>query len=198
MRFQYSVFLFCLFISNMLMSQRFQGGLRLAGTLSQIDGDDIYGFNKPGYEVAGFVAASLSTRTAIEMGIQYNVRGSLSDKNDVLRVSIGLHYIDIPILFIFKDWLIQDPAGDYYRMEFFGGSSIGRLISSNSYSGIHKDFKQTDVSWILGASYFWSKNWGGAAKYTRSISSLYQYSKNGGIIDLTGYYLSLGLKYKFN
>ncbi|MBK9108374.1 MAG: PorT family protein [Saprospiraceae bacterium] len=181
-----------------LVAQRFEGSLKIAGTLSQIDGDDIYGFHKPGYEIGGFVSARLSKTTALETGISYNLRGSHYSKNDLLRVAISLQYIDIPVLFVLRDWLNETGEDEYYQMEFFGGLSLGRLVGSSSLSGVDRDFKKTDVSYILGASYFWSKNWGGSAKYTRSFTSLYEYSKNGGFIQMTSYYLSLGLKYKFN
>lgn len=188
----------CCFFLSPLIGQRFQGGLKMAGTLSQIDGDDIYGFHKPGFELGGFVAAKLSDKTALETGIQYSVRGSLSSKNDLLRVSIGLQYIDVPLVFVIRDWIKESAETDYYQMEFFGGISGGRLIGSSSYTGVDKEFKKNDLSWLLGTSFYWSENWGATAKYTRSFTSLYTYSKNGGFIDMTSYYLSLGLKYKFN
>ncbi|MBK8955992.1 MAG: PorT family protein [Saprospiraceae bacterium] len=184
--------------TQVIHSQRFEGGLKLAGTLSQIDGDDIYGFHKPGYEAGVYVAAGLSKSTALETGISYNLRGSHYSKNDLLRVAFSLHYIDVPVLFVLRDWMTEKDGKEYYQMEFFGGLSVGKLIGSSSLSGVDEDFNKTDVSYILGASYFWSKNWGGSAKYTRSFTSLYEYSKNGGLVQMTSYYLSLGLKFKFN
>lgn len=195
---RFCIFVFIFILTQTLVAQRFEGSLKIAGTLSQIDGDDIYGFHKPGYEFGGFVTAMLSKTTALETGISYNLRGSHYSKNDILRVAISLQYIDIPILFVLKDWMKDNGDDEYYQMEFFGGLSLGRLVGSSSLSGVDRDFKKTDVSYILGASYFWSKNWGGSAKYTRSFTSLYEYSKNGGFIQMTSYYLSLGLKYKFN
>lgn len=196
LRFSFPVIMFI--FTQAIVAQRFEGGLKLAGTLSQIDGDDIYGFHKPGYEIGGYVSARLSKSTALETGISYNLRGSHYSKNDVLRVAFSLHYVDIPIVFMIKDWIHDAGDEEYYQMEFYGGLSLGRLVGSSSLSGVDKDFNKTDVSYILGASYFWSKNWGGTAKYTRSFTSLYEYSKNGGFIQMTSYYLSLGLKYKFN
>ncbi len=177
-------------------AQRFSAGLQFAGQLSQIDGDDAFGFNKAGYGAGGFVSAKLSRTTALEVGLGYSLRGSRSGKNEFLRVAIDLHYVEVPILFIVHDWQNRRQEMEYYQMEFFGGIALGRLISSSSLTGVDKDFNKKDVSWILGAGYRWSPRWGGFLKYTRALNSLYGYSKNGVPVDLTSYFLSLGLKVK--
>ena len=194
--------IFCTLLMSVLIlrvqSQRFEAGFKVAGCLSQIDGDDILGFNKPGYELGIFTAARLSPATSLELGIQYNLRGSHYGKNDPVPIRFDLHYVDIPLLFILKDWLQEDQGKSYYRMSFFGGFSVGRLISSSSLTGLDQEFNKTDISWILGTTYNWSPNWGITGKYTRSLSSLYTYSKNAREIRMISYFISLGLNYKFN
>ncbi len=180
-----------------VQSQRFESGFKASGCLSQIDGDDILGFHKPGYEVGVYTSARLSPTTALELGINYSLRGSRYGKNDPVPVSFDLHYIDIPILFVLKDWMQTENDQEFYRMSFFGGFSIGRLISSSSLSGLDKEFNKTDVSWILGTAYNWSPSWAATGKYTRSLSSLYNYSKNGNEIRMISYFISLGLRYTF-
>ena len=198
MRFHIDHFCFAVlvFALSPACAQRFSAGLQFAGNLSQIDGDDVYGFNKAGYGAGGFVSAKLSRSTALEVGLGYSLRGSRSGKNEAIRVEIDLHYFEVPVLFVVHDWPNRKEEKEYYQMEFFGGIALGRLISSSSLTGVDKDFNKTDVSWILGAGYHWSPRWGGFLKYTRALNSLYRYSKGGVPVDLTGYFLSLGLKVK--
>lgn len=192
-------FIALLYLSfNSLEAQRFGGGLKIAGTLSQIDGDDVYGFNKLGFETGVFGSARLSKIIDLEIHFSYNQRGSRSTAEDPMLVKINLNYLDVPIFFVVKDWLITEDNKEYYRMHFLGGLSLGRLISSSSITGIDEDFKKTDFSWILGANYYYSRSWGIAAKYTRSFNSLYNYSKSNQLIKMNSYFISLGLIYKFN
>ncbi len=189
---------FCLIVDTQLIAQRFGGGLTLSASLSQIDGDDVLGFNKFGFQAGVYGQARLSKITNLEIHFSYSQRGSRSTADDFSAVKIDLNYLEVPLLFIVKDWLITEKDKDYYRMHFLGGFSFGRLISSSSLTGIDKDFKTTDISWILGARYFYKSNWGISAKYTRSLTPLHQYSNSGRTIKMISYFISLGLNYSFN
>ena len=179
-------------------AQRFGGGLKLSGTLSQIDGDDVYGFHKPGFEIGIFGKTRLTKIFDIEIHFSYNQRGSQSTISDIQQVEFNLHYVDIPLLFVLKDWLNVEKEKEYYHMNFFAGFSIGRLISSSSLGGLDKDFRKTDFSWILGATYFYAQNWGVTGKYTRSLTSLFERAVGNGQVKMISYFISLGLVYKFN
>jgi hypothetical protein len=185
-------------LPNIIDAQRFGGGITLAGTLSQIAGDDVYGFHKGGFELGIYGRAQLSEISDLEIHFSYNQRGSQSTSTDYSIVDINLHYIDVPVLFVLKDWPEAEGDKKFYHMNFFGGLSAGYLISSNSLTGVDKNFNKTDISWILGASYFNSKNWGFTGKYTRAISALYKYAKPNVEVEIISYFISLGLNYKFN
>lgn len=192
-----SLFLTFLFNITLISAQRFDAGLKLGGTLAQIDGDDLYGFHQPGFYSGAYVSAKLASTTALEIGLSYCTRGSRYSKNDVSRAFFRLNYLEVPILFVIKDWKNEKSGMDYYRMNFFGGLSIGRLISSNSLTGVDAEFNKTDVSWILGTTFFWNQHWGISGQYTRSFNSLYDYTKNNSRIGMISYFISLGLNYKF-
>lgn len=180
-----------------ISAQRFDAGLKIGGTLAQIDGDDLYGFHQPGFYSAAYVSAKLTNSTALEIGLSYCTRGSRHSKDDISRAFFRLNYLEVPVLFVIKDWKNEKSGMEFYRMNFFGGLSIGRLISSNSLNGLDEEFNKTDVSWILGTTFFWSQHWGVSGQYTRSFSSLYNYSKNNSQIEMISYFISLGLNYKF-
>jgi len=187
-----------LLFSNILESQTFGGGLQVSGCLSQIDGDKVFGFHKPGYQLAVYGNAKISKITDLEIQFSYNQRGSRSTKNDLYDIKFNLNYLDVPILFVVKDWINVEADQEYYRMHFFGGFSVGKLISSSSFSGVDKDFKPFDFSWLGGLKYFYSENWALTARYTRSILPIYIYSDGNREIKMISYFISLGLNYKFN
>ncbi len=178
--------------------QRFGGGLKIAASLSQIDGDDVYGFNKFGFEAGMYGKARISRITDLEINFSYSQRGSRSTSDDFSAVKINLNYLEIPVLFIVKDWLTTEKEKEYFRMHFFGGFSAGRLISSSSLTRIDEDFERTDISWILGVKYYYAPNWAVTGKYTRSFTPLYEYQNSGRNIKMISYFISLGLNYAFN
>lgn len=71
---------FVLFSTNILESQIFGGGLQASGCLSQIDGDKVFGFHKPGYQLAVYGTARISKITDLEIQFSFNQRGSRSTK----------------------------------------------------------------------------------------------------------------------
>lgn len=186
------------FFVNGMNAQRFGGGIHLAGVLSQIDGDDAYGFNKAGFEAGVYGKAKLSRISDLEIHFSYNQRGSRSTIDDIRVVKFNLNYIDIPVLFVLKDWLNAEGSPEYYRMNFFGGLSVGRLISSSSLTRLDEDFRKTDLSWIVGTTYFYARSWGITAKYTHSITPLYVFPQGNRQVKMISYFISLGLNYSFN
>lgn len=196
-RYNLLLILYSIFILNPLDGQRFGGGLTLAGTLSQIDGDDIYGFNKLGFQAGIYGKARFSKNIDLEIHFMYNQRGSRSTAEDPSQIKFTLNYIDVPVLLVIKDWLNTEKSSEYYRMHFFGGISTGYLMSSDSYSHLDEDFRKNDFSWILGASYFYHPRWAITGRYTRSFTSLYTRNVGGRPIEMISYFISLGLNYKF-
>ena len=194
------IILFFTVISNELSAQnspRFSSGVAAYFNAAQIDGDEIAGFNRFGYTVGAFGRARLKKNMDLGLEIKYSTRGSRYGKNDPPIVNIGLKYIEVPVLFIIKDWLKEDEKNKFYKMEFLGGLSAARLISSSSLNNIHPEFKKFDLSWTAGFSYFTTKHFAYAARYTRSFTPVYSYEKNGQNIRLISYFISLGLEYKF-
>lgn len=194
----FSALLVVLLSKNPLESQTFGGGIQAAGCLAQIDGDKVFGFHKPGYQVAVYGTARISKITDLEIQFSFNQRGSRSTKNDLTDIKFTLNYLDVPVLFVVKDWMNLEADQEYYRMHFFGGFSVGKLVSSSSFSGVDKDFKPFDFSWLAGLKYFYTENWALTARYTRSLLPIYKYPDGNREIKMISYFISLGLNYKFN
>ena len=178
--------------------QRFFGGIKAGMNFAQIDGDGVFGFNKFAYN-AGFMGGfKLKKITELQIEMLYSLRGSRYGRHDPPFTQFSLHYLEIPVIFCVKDWLNEEGETPYYRMQFQGGFSFGRLINSSSYSGDDQYFKKNDLSWIGGINYYYTRNWAVSARYTSSLTPLYRYIKNGQSIKMISYFISLGLNYRFN
>jgi len=162
------------FCSQNINAQSIFGASIVAGAnISQMTGDFDGGFNKIGLH--GGLKASVRTgfRSEMGIGILYDQRGSRN------RPALGfdpfkikLDYIMVPVTYTFKDWYQEDDG--FYKMHFTGGLAYGRLFQSSQEGGrllneCLADFRQNDVSWMLGASYFWSEHWGATLYHTRPL-----------------------------
>jgi len=141
--------------------------------ISQMTGDFDGGFNKIGLHGGLKASVRLGFRTEMGVGIVYDQRGSrnrprLGDE----PFKIKIDYIMVPVTYTFKDW--YDEEEGFYKIHFTGGLAYGRLFQRSQEGGrlfdeCLADFRQNDVSWMLGAGYFWSKHWGATLYHTRPI-----------------------------
>ena len=127
----------------------FDAGIIAGGCFSQIDGDGVAGYHKFGFNAGGRVHVNFSERIAGTLELLFVQRGSYSSFNG-LRYQ--LNYVDIPVLFTYKDWFVQKGKTNFARVSISGGLSYGRLvggaISPNASMSID-DLKKYDLSGIL-------------------------------------------------
>lgn len=177
---------------------RFTGGLHSDLNLSQIDGDAVRGYNRIGLQAGAYGQARLKEKMAFGLEFNYSQRGSKSVKSNAPIVDIRMNYLEVPVYFLFKDWKVSNESGkEYYKMHFMGGISFGRLFSSNSLTGVDKEFRNNDLSWFAGFRYFYARHWAFEGRYTRSLTSLRTNIINGEATSMISYFISLGLVYQF-
>lgn len=115
----YEIFLFKAF------GQYFDAGVRLGMTASQISGDHLAGFNKPGLTGGVFVALAYKNNYFFRLEMNYIEKGSMGlahpDKGIYDSYKLRLNYLEVPILF-----------GYQYQEKYSvsAGLSIGYLIRS--------------------------------------------------------------------
>ena len=90
-----SFFIFILFLSPLLIQgQNFKAGIRFGICGSQVNGDNLSGFNKAGIVAGAFVNRNLSKPFNMQMEIVYIQKGSrkpTDDANSYYRLRV--HYI---------------------------------------------------------------------------------------------------------
>ncbi len=183
-----------------LFSQKFGGNLIMGFNASQIDGDQLAGYNKVGFCAGIGTNYELKEPWQINVDFLFSQRGSQSklfpDEYEPIR-KLTLNYIELPVYVSYKDWKIKDEG--YYKAEGFAGVSLGRLISVKNSLGekdINQDnFLKNDLSYLIGAKFNFNKNWGVSFRYTRSFTRLYK-SPIDGRKSLLSYFLNFNLIYK--
>jgi hypothetical protein len=123
--------------------------------------------------------------TTIEL--LYSQRGAQNELflDNVVNFSLTLHYIEVPVLFHYKDWQATDGRGeDFYRVSFDGGLSYARLMDVgvrddlSFIEAVAPDFlEDNDLSIVLGATFYTSSHFGIQFRWVRSLIPVYQPSK---------------------
>ena len=178
--FFFVTFLFFGIQSGFLIAQsKFTGGFIAGGSVSQMTGDEAYGYNKLSYLVGVKAGYKFDNRFNLEVEFLYNTKGSARSnrfKDYSPYWTIELNYIEIPVLAGYKDWLDED---GYYHLIFYGGLSYGNLINSKvtnlKYKPlIENKLNKNDLAFILGATYYINKNLGVTGRYNRSITKVWE------------------------
>ncbi|MEM9887677.1 MAG: outer membrane beta-barrel protein [Bacteroidota bacterium] len=138
--------------------QRFHAGIISGLNLAQIDGDNYRGYNKAGFMIGLQGIVLLSPNTELAMELSFSQKGSKGSYTGVLTDQKGrvirLNYAEVPLLIRFE------LPNKLVKLE--GGFSFARLVQTGiterpkwveySYTAIENDFKDHEISWILGGS----------------------------------------------
>ena len=119
------IVLFVVFYKPM-EAQRFQGLLVLGGNLSQIDGDEVYGFRRFGLNTGVGVLAPLGKTGQWQLSLEvlYSQKGA-RETDEPFPYDCRLHYIDLPLMVHFHDL-----RGGW---TFGIGFQYGRLLKINEH-----------------------------------------------------------------
>lgn len=105
-----------------IQAQRIHAYVTSGVTMSQIEGDELKGFKKVGFNggVGALTAISHNGRWGLSLEAMYAQRGAYNGTGDPYSIKLTLDYIEIPLLVHF-----QDPYGG---MLFGVGLDYGRLV----------------------------------------------------------------------
>ncbi len=140
---------------------------------SQIDGDQLAGFNKAGYQVGIATGIELNNKMDLTAEFIFSHRGASSsiffDKSK--DIQINLNYVDIPLVFSIKDWEIEEK--NYHKVFAKTGIQYSRLINNSTnfikYELPLSMISNFDVSYLFGFGYNLSNKTGIEFRYSRSL-----------------------------
>jgi len=133
-------------------AQRFEGGLLGGFNASQVDGDHVTGYHKPGLLVGGYVRTDISRAFFIATELKYSQKGSRKNPDpkeaDQLKYILRLGYIDVPFYLGFRT---------SETTSLYAGISGGYLMSAIEYDNMgeipeieKRPFNDFDFQALLG------------------------------------------------
>jgi hypothetical protein len=169
----FTIVLFVLLVPDGL-AQRFSGGGFAGFSASQISGDALSGFNKPGLYLGTFASLRTSERKAWQFEIAYIDKGSRKlarpDIGDFYSYRLGLNYISTSLLFRY-DWKtnVVLETGPAFGV-LIGSKEIVNDGSSASRLDLGDRFDNWELAWHFGAVYeFRQTPWSINLRYTNSV-----------------------------
>jgi hypothetical protein len=159
--------------------QNFGGGIILGLSTSQVDGDNLGGFNKVGLLVGAFANTSISELLSFQMEMTFIQKGSDNpNMNDYPhQPDISSSYIEIPLL-------LQYHQSNKLKIE--GGLLSAYLIDgyyNNNYGKMEYDntppFIKYDFGLLLGIDYKFSNKLSLNTRLSNSILSIGAEDYNG-------------------
>jgi hypothetical protein len=97
---------FLVLLSETAFAQRILGGLSVGMNLTQVDGDELYGFHKFGLNVGPMVSIPFGKKSnwSISMELLYSQKGAYHGSSvDTLNYKLVQDYAEIPVLIHFTD-----------------------------------------------------------------------------------------------
>ncbi len=151
--------------------RRFEAGLVAGFNLSQVDGDDLTGFNKIGVNVGGRVDAILADRWRLSLEMLFAQQGASRNRLDNPASAfdkIRLNLVEAPVMVHFQDWKIQASAGlSYARVINYEIIDFTGEDATESYP-----LKDNLYSIVLGGTFFFQENIGINIQWSKWLNNL--------------------------
>jgi hypothetical protein len=151
-------------------AQRFKAGVHIGLMATQVDGDEMSGYKKPGIFLGVFGNLPFpDKKIRLQMEINYAQKGSKSPAANSYRYRIALHQVELPILFGWDFWK---------ELSLEVGPSINVIASAKEYvdevwvepnSGGSK-FNLFEVGGIVGLNYVFAGHFGLSFRMGYSLS----------------------------
>jgi len=181
-----TIFLF-FFTIQLLVAQkdneegRFTAALVAGVSLSQIDGDDDASYSKVGFNGGARGGVRFGDKMELCTEILFSSKGSSINH---LGTVYHLDYIEVPVLFYYKDWkAVTKTNKKYMRVMLGAGLSYSRLLQSATYRNKQWEnpsntpnyvdpFLKNDLMFMFDVNFFFTRNWGVNFRWSRSILSI--------------------------
>lgn len=164
---------FALLVCTPILAQDFKAELIAGANVSQIDGDGLAGFDKPGLLAGMAIRYPISDNLYIQPEILYIQKGSRTKQNDPGYFIWRLNYIEIPVV-------IRYAFHEKFNVQ--AGVAADVLISSMQDTGA--GFLETNnyvhrVSWVsaLGFEYAFSERFALNARHMYSLLPFTPYGR---------------------
>ena len=152
---RYLILIFLFFQVGSLSAQRFLGAVAFGGNLTQVDGDEVYGFKKIGFNVGAASFLPIKEKWFISLEVAFSQKGAyqkypyVSNPNkDLPFYNLRLNYVEVPLLFHFEDKQIAMLGTGFSYNRLVGVKEIewGERTSTAARNGV---YAIDDFNWIV-------------------------------------------------
>lgn len=139
----------------LVSAQRFKGGIIGGITASQVDGDQLAGFNKLGLTYGVYTNTFISDNWRTQLELKCSGRGAFGNrgtKDNPDLYQLNLHYVEMPLSLatgISSKIAVEAGLAFAYLMNFSLYDSHGKVPASE----FTQQYKSTDYNFFSGASY---------------------------------------------
>jgi hypothetical protein len=171
------VVLIVLFETNS-SAQQFQAGLTAGAAATDIPGlTSGTHFNKLGFTVGGLVSTAISSKTVVQLEINYIQKGASQkpDSNNNGSFRFSFNYLEVPLIFRrhLHLMIFKKPSNQF---DLEGGVSVAKLFSYTYIDQTHyaqtlpnNYYNKTDASLLVGLDYNFTSNFIFCFRYTNSV-----------------------------
>jgi hypothetical protein len=164
---KYCILIIFLIIKIPISAQYFTGGIMAGFTGSQMDGDNLDGFNKFGFSGGIFANRELNDLWGIQAELKFIMKGAAKPvtNNDPTIYKMTLFYYELPVVVTLKT---------AQKVKLESGLAIAYLSRANldNVDGIQNltsQFSKTDISLIVGVYYVLNEKISANLKYSYSL-----------------------------
>ena len=159
------IFLMFLVVSG-LKAQDFKLGWQLGGSLTQVDGDNLSGYNKFGPHVGLFVERSIG-KLSLRPEFLFTVKGAknyVNPDNIQNPLKSAFYYAEVPLFLNYRQKKWQAELGGSFGVLIwaYNRDNTGRYTTTASYNRL-------EWAGHLGASYFVRTDLGVYVRYSYSL-----------------------------
>jgi hypothetical protein len=165
--YHFYILLFLFPINSSAQDYKFNAGLIGGISTSQVDGDQLAGYDKAGIKAGVFVNRNFSEPVSLQMELLFIQKGSRKpvDQDDNSYFIMRLNYIEVPLMFRFR--LSKKIIAE-------AGPSFATLVSSEESDAIgvingRPPFHKYDFGVNGGGYYILSENWAFNFRFSYSI-----------------------------
>lgn len=136
-------------------AQYFGGGAYAGMTASQIDGDNLGGYDLPGVNLGAFTTLSLSEKARLQLELAFIQKGSREPISDTSNfIKYRLNYFEIPLLFAYRLNDFSFEAGPALDINVYAKEEgAGRTLPNS------RTFNRFSLTGILGLTWHFSESW---------------------------------------
>ena len=173
------VLLFLFLSLDKVACQEFGLSVVGGGNFSQLDGDNLQGFNKLGAHLGLRSYYSTSSSSGFGIELLLHEKGSstgIIQGGSGIQQSISLRYVSIPITYFLNEWYVSDT--DHHRVRIEAGPIMNYLFDVSSsnpfFDNAVDDFANFDLGLLAGLSYNFDSHWTVTGRVERSLLTIYQ------------------------